>query len=262
MTPLKWENSTFYPKKYENFHGCLLHAAKGRTRGTEMLMFQIFEGVLNSEIIIEINGTWDCETCDLTFENYPFLGPSPNLLSNPYVSYVVSFAIASGEPYTDFQRMFMMFDNETWIAIAVTLTIGLLVTLGLNFVSQKLRNFIVGQSVSNPTVNLVAIFLTGGQVRTPRRNFARFLFTLFVIWSMIIRTCHQSMFFHLLQADLRKPIITTLDEFFESNLTVFETDSLAFSGPYFWERLNMWLSFVSVVSFAKFISKFFCLHLS
>ena len=168
-----------------------------------MLVSQIFEGFLNAKITHEEDETWDCMTCDLTSEAYPYISPSPNLLSNPYDYFVLTFAIASGDPYSDFERMFVMFDDETWIAIAITLTVGLVVTLGLNFVSEQVRNFVVGQGVSNPTVNLVAIFLTGGQVRSPQRNFARFIFVLFVVWSMIIRTCHQSMFFQLLQADLR-----------------------------------------------------------
>ena len=234
----KWENPIFYPKKYENFHGCELHASSGFERA-EVLMFKIFEGVLNAKIIIEENGTWECMICDLTCEEYPYVGPSGNPLANPFESYVTTFAIGSGEPYTDLERMFMMFDDETWILIAVTLTIGLLVTLGLNFVSEKVRAFVVGCSVSNPTVNFIAIFLTGGQVRSPRKNFARFIFILFVIWSMIIRTCHQSMLFQLLQADLRKPVIKTLNEFFKSNLTVFYPYSEKFPDKYFWEQLNM-----------------------
>ena len=234
----KWNYLTFYPKKYENFHGCELHAAKGETE-LQSLVSQIFEGVLNAQIIHEVKTTWECMTCDLTCEEYPFVGPSQNLLSNPHDSYVKTFALGSGEPYTDFERMFMMFDDETWIAIAIILTIGLLVTLGLNFISDKVRNFVVGRGVSNPTVNLVAIFLTGGQVRSPQGNFARFIFILFVVWSLLIRTCHQSMFFQYLQADLRKPIIKTLDELFESNMTLYSADTIDLDDTYFWERLNM-----------------------
>ena len=44
---------------------------------------------------------------------------------------------------------------------------------------------------------------------------------LFIIWCLIIRTCHQSMLFELLQADIRKPTMTTLEQLFQSNVTFF-----------------------------------------
>ena len=136
--------------------------------------------------------------------------------------------------------MFKMFDFETWMAITATLVIGLLVSLSLSFLSVTVKKFIAGRDIPSPTMNFISIFLTGGQQKTPGRNFARFLFILFVVWSLLIRTCHQSMLFELLQADLRRPTIRTLDEFFGSNLTFYEfNNSLIFSSEDFEERMNM-----------------------
>ena len=137
----------------------------------------------------------------------------------------------------------MMFDTETWIAISATLLIGLLATLSLHFVSTKVRNIIAGRDIQSPTMNLISIFLSGGQVTTPRGFFARFLFTLFLMWSLIIRTCHQSMLFELMQADLRRPPISTFDELFESDLTIHdemgaENGSIQLD-EYFKERMAM-----------------------
>ena len=133
-----------------------------------------------------------------------------------------------------------MFDAELWMAIGVTLVIGLLTTVILDFVSDEVRNFIAGRDIQSPTMNFLSIFLTGGQPKTPRRNFARFIFILFVVWSLIIRTCHQSMHYELIQADLRRPTIRTLDELFESNLTLIGyKESLLFNDYYFLERMKM-----------------------
>lgn len=38
----------------------------------------------------------------------------------------IKFWIRPGEPYSTFDRMFLMFDRETWIAISITLVIGLI----------------------------------------------------------------------------------------------------------------------------------------
>lgn len=42
----------------------------------------------------------------------------------------------------------------------------------------------------------------------------------FVIWSLIIRTCYQSMLFQYLQADLRQSEVKTIDELIEK-LTIY-----------------------------------------
>ena len=144
--------------------------------------------------------------------------------------------IAPGEPYTDLERMFMMFDTKLWMAIGTTLVIGLLTTLILDFVSDEVRKFIVGRDIQSPTMNFISIFLIGGQPRTPGRNFARFIFILFVVWSLIIRTCHQSMLFQLMQADIRRP---TIDEVFGSNLTVYQFEHEILFDEDFWDRMNM-----------------------
>ena len=235
LSTLKWENSSFFPKKYQNFHGCELTINKDddRIRG---LMSDIFEDLFNAKLITIVS---DREGFDLTSNEYAFLGPEGFLLSNPHRDDQISFIIAPGEPYTDLERIFMMFDTELWMAIGVTLIIGLLTTVILDFVSEEVRNFIAGRDIQNPTMNLVSIFLNGGQPRTPGRNFARFIFILFVVWSLIIRTCHQSMLFQLMQADLRRPTIRTLHEVFESNLTVYQYEDSIFFDEYFLDRMKM-----------------------
>ena len=51
----KWEKSSFYPKKYQNFHGCWLNISANDARyepyhQNENLMENIFEGVLNATL--------------------------------------------------------------------------------------------------------------------------------------------------------------------------------------------------------------------
>lgn len=64
----------------------------------------------------------------------------------------------------------------------------------------------------------------GGQFKVPGRNDARLLLLLFVWWSLIIRTCHQSMLYSYLQSDFRKPQVITLDEMVEMVDRTDETD--------------------------------------
>ena len=231
----KWKNSIFYPKKYENFHGCDLTITLDNNHILDLMVF-VFSGLLNARLIkYEPN----MKNWDLTSYEDPFFSKTDFLLSIPHRDDKMSFMIATGEPYADLERMFMMFDVELWIAIGITLVIGLLTTVILELVSDEVRNFIAGRDVQSPTMNFFSIFLTGTQPRTPGRNFARFIFILFVIWSLIIRTCHQSMLFQLIQADLRRPTIRTLDDFFESNLKVHEINQSFLFCKDFLARMKM-----------------------
>ena len=256
LADVKWENSTFYPGKHKNYHGCKLYISneKYSFQGKEIgeLMELVFVSQLNATLVLKPKvDLFQCKKCDLTrqeFYSQSSIQFDYFITSNPimYSNYIV--AISPGVPYTDLERMFLMFDFELWIAITVTFAIALFTTLMLRFVSRKVRNFIVGRYVQNPTMNLLSIFLTGSQARVPGRNFARFLFTLFVIWSLIIRTCHQSMLFQLMQADLRKPTIKTIDELFKADIKFYSTVKNYVDDEYFEEQLDLpttrlaWLS--------------------
>ena len=130
------------------------------------------------------------------------------------------FFIPPGELYTPLEKLFLPFDFEVWIAILVTFLIALGTIQIINRASETVRNFVYGRNINTPTLNVAEIFLCGGQVKVPGRNFARFILMLFIIWSLIIRTCYQSMLFEFLQSDARKPGVKTMKEIYESNLTL------------------------------------------
>ena len=244
LQTLEWDNSIFYPNKYENFYGCELIVTKNSDNFFGFIYYNLlemtFKEQLNAKLTHSSYDTWDCERCDL-------ISYETSLLFDEFVAGVVSDAVSfhsfriligPGEPYTDLERMFMMFDFQLWVAIAVTFFIALIATLALSFTSRKFRNIIVGRYNQNPTVNLISTFLSGSQYRTPGRNSARFLLILFIIWSLIIRTCHQSMLFKLMQSDLRRPTIKTLDEFFKSNLSFYNWDTTFLCDEFFVEQMT------------------------
>ena len=246
----KWENSTFYPEKYRNFHGCELKISTAQMDNfrNSKITDEIFKGMLKAKLdeLRHRTAFDDCDECDLTREGDVMekaYNDEDYIIANPHIFETFTFALPPGEAYTDIQRMFMMFSFELWMWIVSTLLISFMTTFSLRFVSQTARNFIVGRYVQNPTMNMVSIFLNGGQVQMPGRNFARFPVTLFIIWSLIIRTCHQSMLFELMQADLRREPIKTLDELFESDFTLHDAvdgkETSYVSNENFWERMAM-----------------------
>ena len=246
LPTLEWDTSIFYPNKYESFYGCELIVACNEGLELDVPFYNLlqisFKEQLHAKLTCDATNVVpsSCEMCDLITQGKSILHDHHEdcIVSDPVIYKSLRIIIAPGEPYTDFERMFMMFDFGLWIAISVTFIIAFTATLVLNFVSRKIRNFIVGRYVRNPTMNLLSTFLTGSQTRTPGRNFARFILILFIFWSLIIRTCHQSMLYELMQADLRRPTIKTIEELFQSKLTYYEVNNSIMLDEYFEEQMK------------------------
>ena len=187
---LEWGNSIFYPNKYKNFYGCELIVTWRINYYDGFIIQNLFRMIFEEQLNAKQNCTttdvdqWDCKEWDLRAEEKPFLSYCVKELiySNPVSFYNYRFVIGPGEPYTNLERMFMMFDFELWIAIFVTLAIAFVATVTLNFVSSKIRNSFVGRFVQNLTMNMLLTFLTWSQSRVPGRKFARLPLILFIIW--------------------------------------------------------------------------------
>lgn len=96
-----------------------------------------------------------------------------------------------------------------------------------------------GSNVKTPTLN-VAIALFGlGQITLPNRNFARFILMLFIMFCLIIRTTWQGKMFELLQKDMRKPEVQSVEELIEMNYSfyIIQRFSEIFKGSDILERL-------------------------
>jgi hypothetical protein len=130
-----------------------------------------------------------------------------------------------GEPYTQFEKMFMMFDYDVWLMIAFTFIGALLIIQIINFCSEKVKDLVFGERIRVPTINFVAIIFGLGQTVLPRKSFARFLLIMFIILCLILRTCHQSLLYTLMQAEIRKPELQTIDEAIKKGYTFIMGDN-------------------------------------
>lgn len=216
---MQWQNKSFFPEKYANFNNCSLvisHMPGGRPQilkiTAEKLNFwpqhkNFNRNDRNFDVLDHINFQ-----NFLLFENFEF---SPPLFSDQ-----VTLTVPAGEPYTQLEKMFLMFDKDTWICIGITIAGSALIIQIINFMSDTIKIFVFGRYIQTPTLNLLNIFLNGGQIKVPGRNFARFLLMMFIMWSLVIRTCYQSILYENLQRDMRKPRMTTVDELLEHNFTL------------------------------------------
>jgi len=132
------------------------------------------------------------------------------------------FVIPDGAPYSDWEILLLAFDDATWYLIIATFaaSFGSIVIIKL-YATTAVQHFIFGNDVTTPALNVLIAFFGLGQIILPTRNFARFLLTLFIIWSLIIRTCYQGKLFEYLQSDNRRPAMQTIDEVLRGNFTYF-----------------------------------------
>lgn len=222
----RWEKSRFYPDKYKTFYGCNIEVIFSKDL-TNMFSNEIF-------YLIAEQLSFRMTKVEMTYEQFTNLDLNEVMteaivlqnnfngqqtFSSPVFIDHLTFLVPIGEPLTDLERMFAAFDDETWIAIGVTFAIGLVVILVIKLMPKYVQNFVFGRNIRTPILNMVSIFLNGAQPKKPGRNFARYLLTLFMLWSLIFRTCYQSMTFENLNKDMRHPRVKTVDELMEKNFT-------------------------------------------
>jgi hypothetical protein len=227
---MKWEDETFFPDK--NFHGCPLRVAHSSEHSssdyfasfTSQAIFVILSETLNFQLkrvqvteFLEEKDKFDVVEFLQYHETYSYY--SYEFSSSLFVIYM-TYTVPAGEPYTQLEKMFLMFDKETWICIGVTLLLAVVVIQVINFMSIQVQKFVFGRDIRTPTLNIASIFLNGAQHRVPGRNFARFLLMMFIIWSLIIRTCYQSILYKDLQTDLRKPRMHSVEDLNEHKFTL------------------------------------------
>lgn len=224
---MKWTHSDFYPNKYRNLHGCPLVVAVNAIGHYPYVRNVIWclSTIRNFTILrkeYKPNDSRNHVPFQFDFVELFINSILVNAASVPSVPLIFSpayFVIPPGEPYSQLEKMFMMFDFEVWIAIFVTFMIALVSIQIVNLTTQSAKSLVYGSNITSPTLNLMATFLVGGQNQMPRSSFARFLLLLFMVFSLIIRTCHQSTLFKFLQADLRKPKISSYQELVDRNFT-------------------------------------------
>lgn len=229
-----WENSTFYPNKYRNLHNCTLAMASPEekwTTGTEIasiiyeelsgnMNYQLNQAFLTSAIFQKVvHGIHSFEQFDILDLERINGYKAPYILSVTMLTERGTLTVPPGESYTPLERMMLPFQDELWIAIIITLSLGFIIIQVINRSPEYMRRFIFGRIVETPTMNLAANFLIGSQYKLPGRNFARFLLMLFILWCLIIRTCYQSELFKCLQRDLRKPRFKVFQELIDNNFT-------------------------------------------
>ena len=237
----KWKTDKFFGLIIDNLHGCIVKIQFDNSlpfshsklmengdlttpEGIFVEMVKALSTHLNFTIEISFDGDLELYFEAFVVENNVH---ERIFLSDPLYSDSVVLVVTPGKPYTPWEKLYLPFDDETWMWLGIVFAVAFLAIFLINISrSSSLYDFVVGSNVTSPSLNVIGIFMGIGQILLPQRNVSRFFFMSFVLFCLIMRTAYQGKYFEFITTNMRKKAIATIDELPENGITVFvESDS-------------------------------------
>ncbi|CRK90109.1 CLUMA_CG003827, isoform A [Clunio marinus] len=246
----------FYPQKMRNLHDCYVRVAVANSAPPFVIEKKLSNG--SSELSGQDISMIKTIAEYLNFKiNYSFIGHEGYLLENgsavgplktlidgdsdlsvtnwwmipvrlkfldstaPYLVEPVAFNIPPGQDLTAFEKLTFPFSTGSWILIGSCYLIGILVIFIVKRCSDDVQNFVFGLNVRHNYLNMFSVFMGVSTSILPGRNFARFLLMMFLIYSLVVRSIYQGIFFLLLQSNRQHKEVQTIDEMIEKDFTFY-----------------------------------------
>lgn len=242
---LKWKRANFFTTKIRNFHGCplefgaikdnfpssIIDSSDGQTyriHGYNIFMVRALQRSLNYTISYkhvthrQVTNSDNPHRIDLltvlidrnTFYHFE--------ISAPYYSSSLVIIAPPGKPYTPLEKLVLPFDEAVWILFTLLFATAFATVAMINLCkSQSIKDFVFGENISNPALNILAAFMGIGQQVLPSRNVARFLLMNLILFSLVMRTAYQGKYFEFLTKDIHKKPIRNVGEMIERNYSLY-----------------------------------------
>lgn len=160
---------------------------------------------------------------DLTVGMYTITFLRSKVMSSSEFYFSVPFImiVPPGTRLASFEKLFRPFSLVVWILLLLTFSIAFAVITIIKFQGISLQRFIFGSENSSPYLNVLIGFVGGAQTVEPKRNFARYLLMMYLIFCLVKRSLYQGALFQFLQTDDRHSPVQTIDEVVEMNFKVY-----------------------------------------
>lgn len=223
---MAWVNDNFYSNKYQNLHMCGVTSVTFRS-DQEVLYDRLMNemSLLMHFKIVKVYAEHESKFRALIasgkqdFYNYITFLEDQTMVQIVISAEKLVFVVPFGKPLTSLEKFLSIFDATTWILTFTTLLLTVVTIQVVSVVSRQLRDLCFGSNVGSPTMNFLNVFLCGGQTNVPKKSNARFIFLIFLLWSLIIRTCFQSLLFRALQMDLRHLPLRTFQDLLDNKFS-------------------------------------------
>ena len=134
--------------------------------------------------------------------------------------------IPRGAFISPYRKLLAPFNLLVWMLLMAIVLVGVIIIFMLKFHSKTAYEFVVGKGINYPFLNMLAAIFGISQWKLPRKNFARFLLLMFLMFCLIIRCLYQARLFIILQKELREKEVDTIDEAIDKGMVFFAYDSL------------------------------------
>lgn len=99
-----------------------------------------------------------------------------------------SIIVPPGAQYSPLEKLFLPFDEYVWIIFVIIFLVAYFVLIFIRLFSHPMvAEFIFGENVKAPSLNIFLIFMGGGLIVLPKKNFPRFLIMSFILYCLIMR---------------------------------------------------------------------------
>lgn len=132
-------------------------------------------------------------------------------------------AIPKGYPLSSFERLTNPFSYAIWLMFGFSFLVGILVIVGVkSFRRLDIAAFLFGKFNNFPLANLFNTLLGGSLISpAPRRNFARYILALWLLYTMVIRNAYTGKMYTLLQDSKLKTSFKTVQQLVENGFTIY-----------------------------------------
>lgn len=161
-----------------------------------------------------MNGSAELAVCDLwiTKIRMKFFD-----MSTPYISEDLIFVIPPPASFSSIENLIYPLTPCVWIALLSFISTAYFIIFLIQFQSNEIRDIFIGNEIKNPYLNVFIVLLGNVQHKLPKKNFSRFIFTMFLLFSLIIRTAYQGSMYQFIQSERKYKDPQTIDELISKN---------------------------------------------
>lgn len=148
-------------------------------------------------------------------------------MSSSYVYFASNliWMVPPGAEIPSLEKLLKPFDAVLWICFLVVL-LGAIVAVGaLKSGPKKLRDFVIGSNIHDPTLNIFNIWFGGSMNQLPSTNFARYVLMVFMIYCFVVTNSYKGGLLNFVRKTVRESQLATTDEMISKGFTFYMLES-------------------------------------
>lgn len=134
------------------------------------------------------------------------------------------YTIPPGPPYSPLEKLILPFETYVWLWLVICTGMSLVTIICVSSCgSENSRNFVFGAKNRTPFLNYINIMLGGAITFAPIRNFARTIFLIWLLGSLILRSSYTGAMFSFIQSQKSAIEIRNLEQLIKYNFSIYSS---------------------------------------